>query len=257
LRNRLSAIGFALVVGAAAVGAQGRRGGPPPGKPRNGTIERVTVRERDVVVYLPPSDASDAMRRFPAVYLVAERPLENLKMPEAADRLAAAQGFSEPIVALVEASNVSTDGERFLEDLVAYMDAHYRTMTARISRGIGGQGAGGATAFRVAVKHPDVFSSLYLSNATIADAPAAIDDAAAVNLQRYYSIAIDVGTKDSQLASNRQLHDVMTRRHIPHYYEEYDGGSVDKLTERIATRVVPFFSRNLTAPANPTSPAVQ
>jgi hypothetical protein len=45
----------------------------------------------------------------------------------------------------------------------------------------------------------------------------------------------------------------MARLRSPHYYEEYDGESVG----RIETRLLPFFSRNLAAPANPTSPAVQ
>ena len=84
MRKHATAIFLALIACTAVLAAQGRRGGPPPGKPRNGTIERASVRDRDVVVYLPPSYASDAMRRFPVVYLIAERPLDNLKLPEAA-----------------------------------------------------------------------------------------------------------------------------------------------------------------------------
>ena len=96
----LIGLGLALVVvvgTAPALSAQRGRGGPPPA-PRAGTVERITVRDRQVTVYLPPSYATDAMRRFPVVYLLADGLVEALKLPEAADKLAAAQGFSEPIV---------------------------------------------------------------------------------------------------------------------------------------------------------------
>jgi enterochelin esterase-like enzyme len=247
---RRSALVFGLVILAAATaGAQGRRGAPPPANatPRAGKTERVTIRDRDVLVYLPPSYESDAARRFPAVYLVTERPIETLGVPQAVDRLAAAQGFSEPVVILTDADPA---------DLVGYVDEHYRTIAARISRGLGGYAAGGEIALRAAMKRPDVFSSLYLLNASVADASIKMLDESAASLVRLYSVAINIGTKEPALASNRQLHASMTRVGIPHYYEEYDGGRAE-VSERVESRLVPFFSRILTAPANPTSPAVQ
>jgi enterochelin esterase-like enzyme len=238
-----------VVASAATLSAQRGRGGAPSAAatPRAGKTERVTVRDREVLVYLPPAYGSDAARRFPVVYLLTERPVDALNLPQAVDRLAAAQGFSEPIVVL-------TDMEP--ADLVAYVDEHYRTMAARISRGLAGWLAGGDRALRVGMAAPDVFSSLYVLNASIADASVAALDKAAANLRRYYAIAINAGAKDPALASNRRLHDAMTRLGIPHYYEEYDGGAAE-MSERIESRFVPFFSRNLSAPANPTSPAVQ
>jgi S-formylglutathione hydrolase len=75
------------------------------------------------------------------------------------------------------------------------------------------------------------------------------------NLRQYYSIAIDVGTKDSLLASNRQLNDEMNKLGIPHTFEEYDGDHTNRIGERIERNLLLFFSRNLVAPANPTSPS--
>jgi enterochelin esterase-like enzyme len=249
----------ALAVAATAVlAAQGRRGGAPPAPVGPGTVERVNVGDREVVVYLPPSYASDAMRRFPVVYVLAERPIENLGLPEAADRLARAPGFSEPIVVLPDVSGAAGDRERAVaEELVSYVDGRYRTIAARISRGLAGDGTAGDAALQIAMKRADVFSSLYLESATLTDATLKALDGAAANLQHLYAIAVEAGTRDALVASNRQLHDAMARLKIPHYYEEYDGGHADKVRERIATRVLPFFSKNLTAPANPTSPAVQ
>ena len=76
-------------------------------------------------------------------------------------------------------------------------------------------------------------------------------------LQSYYAIAIDIGTKDDLIASNRQLHEAMTRLAIPHCYEEYDGDHTNKMGERIERSLLVFFSMNLAAPANPSSPLIQ
>jgi enterochelin esterase-like enzyme len=258
---RRSIVVVLALMSAVTAGAQGRRGAPPSAAARAGTMERVMVQGRDVLVYLPPSYASDAMRRFPVVYLLAELPIDNLKLQDAADRLAAQPGFSEPIVVLPDVPRSAGDPESLAKfvagDLIAYVDGKYRTMTARISRGLGGSSLGGAAALRVGMKRPAVFSSLFLLSASLVDATVAMLDADAAGLQRYYSVSINVGTGDAALAVNRRLHDAMTRLGIPHYYEEFDGAHADHAAERIETRVLPFFSKNLLAPANPTSPAVQ
>jgi hypothetical protein len=72
---------------------------------------------------------------------------------------------------------------------------------------------------------------------------------------RYYAIAIDIGTKDSLLDVNKQVHDALTRLHVPHYYEEYDGDHTNRIRERVERNLLPFFARNLVSPVNPTSPA--
>ena len=65
---------------------------------------------------------------------------------------------------------------------------------------------------------------------------------------------VSTSTADPLLTANRQLHDAMTRLRIPHHYEEYDGDHTNKVRDRIEFHVLPFFSKNLAAPANPTSP---
>lgn len=48
-----------------------------------------------------------------------------------------------------------------VQDLVAYMDKNYRTIAKKESRGITGHSMGGYGALNIAMKHPDVFSSVY------------------------------------------------------------------------------------------------
>ena len=47
------------------------------------------------------------------------------------------------------------------EDLVAYIDSHYRTIPDRNSRGLSGHSMGGYGTIRIGMKRPDLFSSIY------------------------------------------------------------------------------------------------
>jgi pimeloyl-ACP methyl ester carboxylesterase len=46
-------------------------------------------------------------------------------------------------------------------DLVAYVDEHYRTLARRESRGLSGHSMGGYGTWRIATKHPELYSSIY------------------------------------------------------------------------------------------------
>jgi S-formylglutathione hydrolase FrmB len=60
-------------------------------------------------------------------------------------------------------SSVATgDWETYVADeLVAYIDEHYRTIPDRESRGLTGHSMGGYGTVRIGMKRPDVFSSIY------------------------------------------------------------------------------------------------
>jgi S-formylglutathione hydrolase FrmB len=61
-------------------------------------------------------------------------------------------------------SSVTTgDFENYVaRDVVAYIDAHYRTIPNRQSRGLVGHSMGGYGASRIGMKHADVFGALYI-----------------------------------------------------------------------------------------------
>ena len=85
-----------------------------------------------------------------------------------------AKGAHEMIVVLPDSktvhngsmysSSVTTgDFENYVaRDVVAYIDAHYRTIASRESRGLVGHSMGGYGATRIGMKHADVFGSLYI-----------------------------------------------------------------------------------------------
>jgi S-formylglutathione hydrolase FrmB len=148
------------------------------GKSLEGNLEGDAV-DRDVFVFLPPSYSKDKHRRYPVVYALhgysigAEQWTHEIHVPQTIEG-AFAQGAREMIVVLPDSktiyngsmysSSVTTgDFENFIaHDVVSYIDAHYRTLPNRLSRGLVGHSMGGYGATRIGMKHPDVFGALYI-----------------------------------------------------------------------------------------------
>jgi enterochelin esterase-like enzyme len=143
-----------------------------------GNLEGDAV-DRDVLVFLPPSYRQERNRSYPVVYALhgysigAEQWAQEIHVPQTIEG-AFARGAREMIVVLPDSktvhngsmysSSVTTgDFETFIaHDLVSYIDAHYRTIANRNSRGLVGHSMGGYGAARIGMKHADVFGSLYI-----------------------------------------------------------------------------------------------
>ena len=154
-----------------------------------GNLENNAV-DRDVIVYLPPSYATEKSRRYPVVYALhgysigAQQWSGEIHVPQTVEG-AFAQGAHEMIVVLPDSktvhngsmysSSVTTgDFELFIaRDVVAYVDAHYRTIPKRTSRGLVGHSMGGYGASRIGMKRSDVFGSLYIMSPCCMSARAA------------------------------------------------------------------------------------
>ena len=184
---------------------------PPVPGARPVTVERIKVHsaaiegnlegetaDRDVIVFLPPSYKHDTGRHYPVLYALhgyfigAEQWTGEIHVPQTIEG-AIAQGAGEMIVVLPDSKTVylgsfysssatTGDFERFIShDLVAYIDAHYRTLPTRESRGLVGHSMGGYGASRIGMKHPDVFGVLYIMSPCclspmVGGGPGAADD---------------------------------------------------------------------------------
>ena len=143
-----------------------------------GNLEGNAV-DRDVIVFLPPSYEKEKQRRYPVVYALhgysigAEQWTHEIHVPQTIEG-AFAQGAKEMIVVLPDSKTVHNgsmysrsvttgDFEEYIaHDVVAYIDAHYRTIADRTSRGLAGHSMGGYGASRIGMKHSDVFGALYI-----------------------------------------------------------------------------------------------
>lgn len=155
-------------------------------------VEHVTVRseeiagnlmgtpaDRDVFVVLPPSYDKEPGRRYPVVYALhgysigAEQWLKEVHMPQTAEG-AFAKGTPEMILVFPSSrnahngsfySNSATTGnfENFIAgELIAWIDARYRTLARPQSRGLVGHSMGGYGASRIGIRRAENYGALYL-----------------------------------------------------------------------------------------------
>jgi len=151
-----------------------------------GNLEGNAV-DRDVIVFLPPSYQTEPQRRYPVVYALhgysigAEQWSQEIHVPQTIEG-AFGLGAQEMIVVLPDSktmhngsryssSPTTGDFERFVaHDVVQYVDANYRTIPERRSRGLVGHSMGGYGATRIGMKHADVFGSLYIMSPGLSSA---------------------------------------------------------------------------------------
>jgi Putative esterase len=137
---------------------------------------------RPLLVYLPPGYQSEAKRRYPSIYIIQgltgqvdmwrNRPAFRRNFPELADALFAAGGAPPCILIYVDCWT-SLGGSQFLDspgtgryhtylcdEVVSWVDSHYRTLPEARHRGIMGKSSGGYGAMVTPMLRPDLFGGL-------------------------------------------------------------------------------------------------
>ncbi len=207
--------------------------------------------EMSYLVYLPPGYDADG-RRYPTLYMLhgiggSNREWLGYGIDVAASCLMRAGRVQPFVVVLPQGDesywvNHAPDGPRWgdyvADDLVAQVDAVYRTLPAPASRAIGGLSMGGHGALQLAYTHPDVFGVAGAHSPTLRpqdEAPEYFADALTfprvdpVSLAKWSDGAsrvrtwIDVGDADPWLWRIEELHDALDERGIAHDWHVWEG----------------------------------
>ncbi len=136
--------------------------------------------ERTINIYLPPS-YNMGTNHYPVVYYLpgySDAGIMGISFPDDLDELMAAGAIEEMILVIVPGgssfyanSPVSGNWEDFIvQEVVGYVDEHYRTLPKAESRGISGHSMGGFGSLNIAMHHPDVFSAVYSMSPGLFDA---------------------------------------------------------------------------------------
>ncbi len=138
--------------------------------------------ERPLWVYVPPTYDEDSTRRYPTVYMIQgltgqldmwrNRSPFRKTFPELVDELFSDKATSPCIVVWVDCWT-SYGGSQFVdspatgryhtylcEEIVPWVDAHYRTLPQREHRGIAGKSSGGYGAMITPMLRPDLWGGL-------------------------------------------------------------------------------------------------
>ena len=138
--------------------------------------------QRPIWIYTPPGYESDPERRYPVVVVIQgysgqldmwrNRSPWRLTYPELADRLFAS-GEAPPAILAFADCWTALGGSQFLdspatgryhtylcEEVVPWIDSHFRTLASAAHRGIQGKSSGGYGAMVTAMLRPDLFGGL-------------------------------------------------------------------------------------------------
>lgn len=154
--------------------------------------------QRQAYVVTPPGYDENPDKLYPVVYFLhgywaTPQVYQESKAFDAAVTQAAAAGNEVIMVipdghsrqkgAIYSSGPTVGDYETFVaRDLVNWVDANYRTLPVRESRGLVGHSMGGYGTIRIAMKHPEVFSSIYMMSACCLQ-PMVLDAATAQRIE--------------------------------------------------------------------------
>lgn len=225
----------------------------PRGRVRHETFYSPALdRQMDHWLYLPPAYANSA-RRYPVLYMLHGRggsssEWKDYGLFDQADALIRQQKIAPLIIVSPQGDlgywmNHANAGPRWgdyiTQDLVAHIDARYRTLADRSHRAIGGISMGGHGALQLALHHPEQFgaagghSAVFRTQAEAfpffgtgadyqqRDPVSLVRD---LNTPVSFALWLDMGASDPWLPRTLVFHDILTERGIEHSWHLDPGG---------------------------------
>jgi hypothetical protein len=136
--------------------------------------------ERNLLVYLPAGYRASSSQRYPVIYLLSNPfqagyryDFDHRGAQKLFDQAIASGVIGKFILVTVDMntplgaswyvnSPATGNWEDFMtQEVVPYIDANFKTLANRNSRGVAGVFIGGYGAIRVGMRHPDIFGSVY------------------------------------------------------------------------------------------------
>jgi endo-1,4-beta-xylanase len=249
-------------------------------------------------IYLPPGydDAASKDKRYPVIYWLHglnQSESSNWFPPEILDKAERTAAIPPTIVVFASGGGRafyvdSADGKLLSEttvikELVPHIDATYRTIAKREARAIQGMSMGGWGALRLAMAHPDLFSSVaafapslrtpdnlaktypdILNRMFGGDAqrfwaahPLKLARDNADTLRKDMPIAFYCGTWDHLLEGSQNMHALLTELKVDHTYVEVPEAehSMAPLAAAIKDSSLVFAAKHFTLAPAPSGPS--
>ena len=128
------------------------------------------IEDVDVLVYLPPCYQQQPERYYPTLYMIHGQGFDQdqwmrLGITDLADEWIA---FGESLPFIIVMPYVSdwdepsefAFGRAMVEEVLPYIESHYRAVPQRLDRAVGGLSRGASWSLHLGLKYPDIFASL-------------------------------------------------------------------------------------------------
>lgn len=208
-------------------------------------------------VYLPPCYDSETEKRYPVLYLIHGQSYnddqwDRLGADETASRLIRLGETPPFLIVMPRDRELATQpdtnmfGEAVANELVPWIDEHYRTVPGRHYRAIGGLSRGGGWALHIALKDWQLFGTLGTHSLAIFwddtyHIKAWLNDIPLDQMPRIY---MDIGHRDRQnlIESNIWFENLLTQRGIPHEWHLFTGYHEEKYWQEHVEKYLRWYA---------------
>jgi len=207
-------------------------------------------------IYLPPCYDIETDQRYPVVYLLHGLSYANdqwlhFGVVETMDALIAGGEISPFIIVLpLEESFIppqtSPFADAIVDDLIPWVDAHYRTLPEKEFRGIGGVSRGAAWSLRIGLTHCDVFNSVGAHSLPLFEADGAniftwVTQTPIEDLPTFF---IDIGRNDQEWKTAQDVADLLDEYNIAHEWYLFTGDHTESYWSSHLEQYLRWYARD-------------
>lgn len=215
----------------------------------------------DFRVYLPPCYHQQPERRYPVLYLIHGQSYnddqwDRLGADESADALIAA-GELPPFLIVMPRDRVWSQpaednfGKAVVEVLIPWIDEHYRSLTDRSYRAVGGLSRGAGWAVHLGLSQWELFGAIGAHSLPVfwTDTYHIKEWLNAIPPEQMPRIFMDIGENDRPeiMRSAVWFEELLTERDIPHEWYLFSGYHEEKYWESHVERYLRWYAREWTA----------
>jgi len=186
-------------------------------------------------IYTPPCYGADLDQNYPTLYLLhgateTDQQWENLGIDELADTLISRDDLPPLIIIMPREDSwiplpENLFGDHLVNDLIPWVDAHYRTLVDREYRAIGGLSRGGNWAVRIGIMNWDLFEAIGAHSAPLfygdlERIPGWIEAIPESKIPRLY---LDIGGDDTDWEDAAAFESLLVELSVPHSWHQFLG----------------------------------
>ncbi|SPE29572.1 putative esterase [Candidatus Sulfopaludibacter sp. SbA3] len=212
---------------------------------------------RRLTVYTPPGYESDARTRYPVLYLFHGANADETAWTRLGhvnlilDNLLAA-GKCKPFVVVMPfgygvppgsgaSGNTAAFTRDLLEDVLPFVDAHYRVYQDRGHRAIAGLSMGGGESLEIGLNHPDLFAYVGGFSAAIGNANLQQTFAGLTGERKLRLLWIGCGKDDGLFTASENFSKTLDAAHIQHTFRQSEGAHTWIVWRRYLNEFAPLL----------------
>jgi enterochelin esterase-like enzyme len=190
-------------------------------------------------VYLPPCYHEQPDQRYPVTYLLhglyySEDQWPRMGIVEQMDRLVAESEIPPFIIILprearFESPQISAFDNALIEELIPWVDQHYRTLAEKPYRAIGGLSRGAAWSVRIGLEYYQHFDSIGAHSLPLfaTDNSKSTEWLASIPPEDLPAFYIDIGRGDPERSTAQDFADKLDDNNVPHMWYLFNGGHTE------------------------------